>query len=87
MSTDFLEKIDKIYRAIREERGEISHGFLVEELIHQPVTKNQKSAGWSYSHTLFFFTGMALVAYGFFCYGLNLASTPLMQQLASFSGN
>jgi type VI secretion system protein ImpK len=87
MPDDILEKLDKIYRVIREERGEISHGFLVEGLPHQPTIQPKNTSNRPFLLMLSFFTGIIIFAYGFFCYGLKVASDPLTQQLIALSGN
>lgn len=85
LSTQFLEKLDKIYQIIREERGETSQGLLVQ--MHRPFTKiRPPRSKKSFSILLFLFISVLFFGYGFFCYGLKLASDPLLQQLATFGG-
>lgn len=86
LPTEFLEKLDKIYNIIREERGETSQGLLV-QTHHQFIGNHHRHTKKPFSMLFFLFTTALFVTYGFFCYGLKSASDPLLQQLATFSGN
>lgn len=86
-TAEFLEKLDKTYHCIREERGEISQGLLVSA---HPISHNKKIKR-QYSLTppvtLFISMGILVVAYSIFSYGLKLLATPLTQQLSILSVN
>lgn len=81
-STEFLEKLDKIYRCIREERGEISQGFVIQEQMSPHTETRKQRTRFSLSLAMFFSISLAAIAYCAFCYGLKWASTPLAQELA-----
>lgn len=86
-SPEFLEKLDKIYRCIREERGEISQGFLVQEPISPHAEVKKQHTRFSLSLVTFLSISIAMIAYGGFCYGLKGVSTPLAQEIILTSGN
>jgi type VI secretion system protein ImpK len=86
-SAELLEKLDKIYHYIREERGEISQGFLVQAQTPLPFKTRKQQTRLSSSLVMLFSASIATAAYYAFCYGLKLISAPLTQQLAISSGN
>lgn len=86
VSSEFLEKLDKIYQSIREERGEITRGFLA-NASHGDLEQKKQKTHSSLPLTLLILTGIIIMAYGFFLYEIKLVSDPLTQQLWTFSGN
>lgn len=86
-TSEFLEKLDKTYRCIREERGEISQGLLVSEHPASPTKGIKRQYNLTPPTTLFISIGILAVAYYAFSYALKLLATPLIQQLSILSVN
>lgn len=82
-SPEFLEKLDKVYCCIREERGEVSQGFLVQAQPPLNTKVRKRRLAFSLPLTLLFSMSLVVVFYGAFSYTLKAASAPLIQQIST----
>lgn len=86
---ELLERLDSIYRHIREERGEISQGFLTRSNHHGSISIEKPSGLKSFSLVSWVYIAVAVmsVAYVVFACALKSISMPLMLQLSIFNVN
>lgn len=86
-SPEFLEKLDRVYRCIRDERGEISQGFLVKSNQYVQIKSNKIDARWWLPMTLLGSFSVITMAYLVYSHGLKVAAMPLVQSLLPLSGH
>lgn len=85
MSLESLDRLDRIYHCIQEERGEISHGFLVQACIKPPSQPTKRRIRCSVPLAAFFSVALIVVAYSILIETLKVASDPLLQQMLTFN--
>jgi type VI secretion system protein ImpK len=84
ISPEFLDRLDKIYHCVREERGEISPGFLVQARVESSVQVSKERGNCSIPLVVFLSVGLLIIAHGVFFSALKLVSEPLTQQMLTF---